>query len=113
MHIPPFNNKNIPLVDINNEKVPLNYFNIVKIKKDQSFEYMTPGYETCIVPATGTIDIDVEGYKINSIGNRTVDVCNLTFTCVSVPYQFPRLSMFWLSQHPSFLPLLKACPSEA
>ncbi len=74
MHIPPFNNKNIPLVDINNEKVPLNYFNIVKIKKDQSFEYMTPGYETCIVPATGTIDIDVEGYKINSIGNRTVDV---------------------------------------
>ena len=59
MHIQPFDNKNIPIVDINNSKVPLNYFNIVKIQKDQSFEYKVPGYETCIVPATGTINIEV------------------------------------------------------
>ena len=61
MHIPPFENKNIPIIGINDSKVPLNFFNIVKLEKDQSFEHVVPGYETCIVPATGTIDIEVEG----------------------------------------------------
>ena len=59
MHIPPLENNNQPIVDINDSRVPLNYFNIVKLKKDQSFEYIVPGYETCIVPATGTVDIEV------------------------------------------------------
>ena len=69
MHIPPFENNNRPIVDKNDSKVPLNYFNIVKLEKDQSFEYIIPGYETCIVPATGTIDVNVEGENYNSIGN--------------------------------------------
>ena len=30
MHIEPFDNKNKPIVDINDSKVPLNFFNIVK-----------------------------------------------------------------------------------
>ena len=74
MHIEPFDNKNKPIVDINDSKVPLNFFNIVKLNKDQSFEYQTPGYETCIVPATGTINIDVKGQSYDSIGKRTTDV---------------------------------------
>ena len=74
MHIPPFNNKNIPIVDINDSRVPLNYLNIVNLKKDQSFEFKIPGYEACIVPATGTIDINIEGVDFNSIGKRIIDV---------------------------------------
>ena len=74
MHIRPFDNKNIPIVDVEDTRVPLNYFNIVNLKKDQSFEYKIPGYETCIVPATGTIDVNVEGENYNTIGNRTIDV---------------------------------------
>ena len=74
MHIAPFDNKNKPIVDIEDQRVPLNYFNIIKIKKDQSFEYLTPGYETCIVPATGTIDVNIEGKIYQSIGNRVIDV---------------------------------------
>ena len=74
MHIPPFDNKNKPIVDIEDSRVPLNYFNIVKLNKDQSFEYQTPGYETCIVPATGTINAEIEGIKVESLGTRTVDV---------------------------------------
>ena len=74
MHIHPYNNKNIPIIDVNNSKVPLNYFNIVKLNKDQSFEYVTPGYETCIVPATGTINLEIEGFKVDSLGNRRIDV---------------------------------------
>ncbi len=74
MHIPPLKNNNKPIVDANDSRVPLNYFNIVNLKKDQSFEYIVPGYETCIVPATGTIDIEVEGMNYNSIGNRITNV---------------------------------------
>ena len=74
MHIPPFDNKNKPIVDIDDKKVPLNYFNIVKLKKDQSFEYITPGYETCIVPATGSINVNIEGFETNNLGTRTLDV---------------------------------------
>ena len=74
MHIPPLKNNNKPIVDANDSRVPLNYFNIVNLKKDQSFEYIVPGYETCIVPATGTIDIEVEGINYNTIGNRIANV---------------------------------------
>ena len=74
MHIPPKDNKNIPIVDIGDSRVPLNYFNIVKLKKDQSFEFKIPGYETCIVPATGTVEVNVEGVLYDSLGQRTIDV---------------------------------------
>lgn len=74
MHIPPFNNKNNPIVDVDDSLVPLNYFNIVKLKKGDAFEYTVPGYETCIVPATGSIDVNVEGFKVDGLGGRGVDV---------------------------------------
>ena len=74
MHIPPYDNHNRPIVDADNDCVPLNYFNIVKLKKGEGFEYRIPGYETCIVPATGTVDVDVSGATFDKIGNRTIDV---------------------------------------
>ena len=74
MHIAPYENKNQPIVDVDDARVPLNYFNIVKLTRDQSFEYSIPGYETGIVPATGTIDIDIEGEHFAGIGQRGVDV---------------------------------------
>ncbi len=74
MHTPPFDNHNRPIVDADDRQVPLNYFNIVKLQMDEAFHYAVPGYETCIVPATGTIDIEVEGAKFAAIGNRGSDV---------------------------------------
>ena len=74
MHIAPYNNLNKPIVDIDNEFVPLNYFNIVKLKKGESFEYSISGYETCIVPATGTISVDIESKTFENLGNRGIDV---------------------------------------
>ncbi|MGD1883236.1 MAG: 5-deoxy-glucuronate isomerase [Paracoccaceae bacterium] len=74
MHIAPHDNQNKPIVDADDPTVPLNYFNIVKLTKDQSFEYVVPGYETCIVPATGTADVEVEGVSFAALGNRTEDV---------------------------------------
>jgi len=74
MHYAPFDNQNKPIVDADDPTVPLNYFNIVKLKAGQTFEYQVPGYETCIAPATGTVDVDVEGVAFAALGNRGVDV---------------------------------------
>ena len=69
MHIAPYDNGNKPIVDAENSTVPLNYFNIVKLKKGEAFTYRVPGYETCIVPATGTVDVDVESVAFVSLGS--------------------------------------------
>ena len=74
MHIAPYDNGNKPIVDAENSTVPLNYFNIVKLKKGEAFTYRVPGYETCIVPATGTIDVDVESIAFANLGRRGEDV---------------------------------------
>ena len=74
MHIPPFDNRNRPIVDINHDLVPLNYFNIVKLKAGESFEYRLAEFETCIVPATGTISVETAGQMFKDIGKRGKDV---------------------------------------
>jgi 5-deoxy-glucuronate isomerase len=74
MHIAPYDNANRPIVDIGDALVPLNYFNIVKLKRGDAFEYQVPGYETCIVPATGMVEVTVEGVHFADVGSRGVDV---------------------------------------
>ena len=74
MHIAPYDNQNKPIVDIDDSTVPLNYFNIVKLKRGEAFQYEVPGYETCIVPATGSVDVEVEGISFAALGNRGEDV---------------------------------------
>ena len=74
MHILPFDNVNKAIIDVNDSRVPLNYFNIVKLQQDQSFSYQLSDYETCIVPATGTINVEVEGLNFKNIGTRVLDV---------------------------------------
>jgi 5-deoxy-glucuronate isomerase len=74
MHIAPHDNQNRAIVDMGDPLVPLVYFNIVILKAGESFDYRTPGYETCVVPATGTVTVDTAGETFAAIGNRGVDV---------------------------------------
>lgn len=74
MHIPPFDNQNKAIVDEGDALVPLTYFNIVKLKEGETFDYRLQGYETCIVPATGTVTVAVGGDTYSDIGNRGADV---------------------------------------
>ncbi len=85
MHIPPFDNANRPIIDMDDARVPLTYFNIVKLAKGQAFDYQTPGYETCIAPATGTVDVEVEGLQFAGIGGRGADVWDGEPEAVYVP----------------------------
>ena len=74
MHIPYSDNKNQPLFDTDNKTVPLVYFNIINLKKGESYDYQLSSHETSVVPATGNIQIEVEGNVLGSIGTRTSHV---------------------------------------
>lgn len=74
MHIPPHDNRNRPIVDVGNALVPLNYFNIVRLRRGEVFDYAIPGFETCMVPATGTIRVEVGGQTHDDLGGRGADV---------------------------------------
>ena len=89
MHIPPFDNQNKAIIDIHDAHVPLTYFNIVRLEKGHVFSYQIPGYETCIVPATGRVDIDVDDTGFGEIGNRGNDVWDGEPEGVYVPTDMP------------------------
>lgn len=74
MHIAPHDNRNRPIVDAHDPLVPLVYFNIVRLKAGERFDYRVRGYETCVVPATGTVTVECMGETFAGIGNRGVDV---------------------------------------
>jgi 5-deoxy-glucuronate isomerase len=74
MHIAPFDNQNLPIVGADHPLVPLTFFNIVKLVKGQAHDYAVPGYETCIVPATGTVRVEVGGQTHDNLGGRGTDV---------------------------------------
>jgi 5-deoxy-glucuronate isomerase len=89
MHIAPYENRNRPIVDANHSLVPLNYFNIVKLQRGESFDYRVAGYETCIVPATGTVTVEVRGETFKDIGNRVIDVWDGEPEGVYIPPDMP------------------------
>ena len=70
MHIPQHNNNNQAIVDCNHDLVPLCYFNIIKLKAGESYNYQLADYETCIVPATGSIDVKVQNQTFKQVGKR-------------------------------------------
>ena len=74
MHIPAYDNRNAPIVDVGDAEVPLAYFNIVRLQRGQRFVSAVSGFETCLVPAHGTIDVEVEaqgaGRSFDAIGER-------------------------------------------
>lgn len=74
MHHPPFDNANRPIVGIDDPVTPLCYFNRVVLRAGETFDSTVPGYETCLVPATGTIDVSVGDWEAKGIGERGTDV---------------------------------------
>ncbi len=74
MHIAPHDNLNRAIIDRDDPLVPLVYLNIVKLKPGETFTSHVPGYETCIVPATGTVDVATDGESFGGIGKRRLNV---------------------------------------
>lgn len=89
MHIAPFDNRNQPIIGIDHPLVPLTYFNIVKLKRGESFTSTVPGYETAIVPATGTIDVTTLNDTFPQIGQRHFNVWDGEPEGVYIPTSAP------------------------
>lgn len=70
-HIPPFNNKNEPVIDVNDDTTPLCYFNPVSLKQGESYQYSLDNYESVVVLAGGTCDISVNEQSFPSVGKRS------------------------------------------
>ncbi len=54
--------------------MPLVWFNILRLKAGETAVSQVPGYETCIVPATGTVSVGVMGERFDGIGQRRANV---------------------------------------
>ena len=74
MHIPPYDNQGRPLVDRFDARTPLAYFNIIRLATNEIYEYLLPEYESCVVPATGKVVVEVEGREFPDIGQRNSHV---------------------------------------
>ncbi|MEM9212220.1 MAG: 5-deoxy-glucuronate isomerase [Pseudomonadota bacterium] len=85
MHIAPFDNQNQAIVDRDDAATPLCYFNIVKLKAGESFNSDVPGYETCVVPATGSLSVSVGDFAVDKVGFRGSDVWDGEPSGVYVP----------------------------
>ncbi|MCZ2722760.1 5-deoxy-glucuronate isomerase [Marinomonas sp. 15G1-11] len=69
-HIPAYDNKNEPIIDVNDDTTPLIYFNQVFLEKDGTHEYQLADYETTVVMAGGTCTITVDGKVFDQVGTR-------------------------------------------
>ena len=58
----------------------------------EAMRWMTRGYETCVVPATGTVTVETSGETFAGIGNRGVDVWDGEPEGVYVPSGAPTRS---------------------
>ena len=74
MHIAPFDNQNQPIVDVDDAKTPLVYFNIIKLKAGETHTSQVAGYETCLCPATGSISVRIGDWSADQVGGRGTDV---------------------------------------
>ena len=85
MHIAPYDNQNAPIVDREDSVTPLVYFNIVKLAAGESHVSEIAGYETCIVPATGTVSVKIGDWRADDVGGRGDDVWDGEPNAVYVP----------------------------
>jgi 5-deoxy-glucuronate isomerase len=91
MHIPPHDNRNAAIVGAGDPRLPFVYFNILRLKAGESVETRVEGYETCIVPATGAVDVSVEDQTWTAVGGRGTDVWDGEPEGVYVPAGVPAL----------------------
>jgi 5-deoxy-glucuronate isomerase len=76
LHIPPYDNANAPIVGAGDKDVPLAFLNVVQLRRGDAFVSHVAGFETCIVPASGTVDADVSitgraTASFRSVGERS------------------------------------------
>ncbi len=69
-HRRPYDNRNEPIIDVDNSWTPLIYFNDVRLKMGESVSQQLEEHESVCVVVSGAVDIDVAGERFESVGTR-------------------------------------------
>ncbi len=69
-HIRPYNNENRPVIDVDNNWTPLIYFNDIRLASGMSYSHRLEEHESVCVVVSGTVHIEVEGVRFESVGKR-------------------------------------------
>ena len=72
IHLPPRGDG--ALLPAGNETVPLASFTVLRLRAGDTAESRVMGHETCLVPATGTVEVEVDGRAMGPLGARGADV---------------------------------------
>ena len=70
-HIPAHDNRNQPIVDVDNAVTPLIYFNRVTLAQGEQHRYSLPGYESVVVPVSGRCSVRIGDQTLDGIGGRS------------------------------------------
>ena len=70
-HIEYFDNQNEPVVGCDDKVTPLCYFNTVRLKRGEGYDYQLPDYESAAVLASGVCSIEVDGELFPMSANVT------------------------------------------
>ncbi len=65
-----YDNQNHPIIDVNHPLVSMIYFNIVKLKRNQTYLNQLNGYESVYVVLNGNCSINVNDETFDDIGHR-------------------------------------------
>ncbi len=69
-HIPDFDNKNKPIVDVTNNRLQRSFFNRVTLTKGEKFTHYVKGYESCLTVCEGCCHIRVNDENFDNVGKR-------------------------------------------
>lgn len=69
-HIPRFDNANQAIIGVDDATTPLCYFNQVHLTQGQTFVHQVAGYESVLVPAAGSCNVQVADQRYEAIGKR-------------------------------------------
>ena len=67
-----YDNKNKPILDVNNSLLPLTYFNLLHLNKGETHRQKVEGFETVFVVMSGDIDIEVDGEKYANVSRKNI-----------------------------------------
>lgn len=68
--IPFYENKNQPIVGINDSILPNTYFNLIKVPANEETDFSLAGYEMLFVVLEGSCDITVDNELFQEVGRR-------------------------------------------
>ena len=63
-------NKNVPIIPLGSHNTSLTYFNLLELRKGQSYQFCAPNVECVCVVLSGNCDVRVDSHVFKDVGRR-------------------------------------------